>query len=172
MPIPEKPVVLILEDDPFLALWYEDIIRYAGASVGASFPSCEAAEEWLSGREPDAAIVDVSLQDGSGAHLAKTLCGRKIPFLVVSSHPANSQSVELRFSSLANGCKSRPHLERLKQRCTLCCPKRKAPELFVRRQIILDRWRRDLVEDAAHRTIDFMRRSFGVASDDFGLWLV
>ena len=32
MPIPEKPVVLILEDDPFLALWYEDIIRYAGAS--------------------------------------------------------------------------------------------------------------------------------------------
>ncbi len=99
MPIPEKPVVLILEDDPFLALWYEDIIRYAGASVGASFPSCEAAEEWLSGREPDAAIVDVSLQDGSGAHLAKTLCGRKIPFLVVSSHPANSRRIDSIFKS-------------------------------------------------------------------------
>ena len=42
----------------------------------------------------------------------------------------------------------------------------------VRRQSIWDRRRRDLVEDAAHLTADFMRRSFGVASGDFGLCLV
>jgi transposase len=42
----------------------------------------------------------------------------------------------------------------------------------VRRQSIWDRRRRDLVEDAAHLTADFKRRSFGVASGDFGLCLV
>ena len=42
----------------------------------------------------------------------------------------------------------------------------------VRRQSIWDRRRRDLVEDAAHLTADFKRRSFGVASGEFGLWLV
>src|ERR1700719_26506 len=43
---------------------------------------------------------------------------------------------------------------------------------IVPRLSILDRRRRDLVEDAAHLTADFMRRSFGVASGDFGLCLV
>ena len=28
------------------------------------------------------------------------------------------------------------------------------------------------MEDAAHLTVEFMRRSIGVASGDFGLWLV
>jgi len=99
MPIRERPVVLIAEDDPFLALWYEDVITYAGASVGASFPSREAAEEWLSGHEPDAAIVDVKLQDGSSAHLAKTLRGRQIPFVVVSGYSADAVGIDESFKS-------------------------------------------------------------------------
>ena len=53
-------------------------------SVGGPFPSCEAAEDWLSTHSPDVAIPDTTLQDGNSAQLAKKPCGREIPFVVVS----------------------------------------------------------------------------------------
>ena len=67
------PLVLIAENDPLVTACYEDIITDAGASVGASFRSCAEAEEWLSDHYPDAAIVGITLQDGSSVPLAKTV---------------------------------------------------------------------------------------------------
>ncbi len=83
-----RPTVLIAEDNPLIAVSYEEIVTEAGLSVGGSFASRESAEEWLSVHSPDVAILDVTLQDGNSAELAKKLCGREIPFLVVSGYSA------------------------------------------------------------------------------------
>ena len=64
-----------------------------------SFLSCESAEKWLSVHNPDVAILDVTLQDGNCAELAKKLCGREIPFLVVSGHSAESEGIDEIFKS-------------------------------------------------------------------------
>jgi DNA-binding response OmpR family regulator len=91
--------VLIAEDNPLIAVSYEDIVRDAGLSVGGSFLSCESAEKWLSVHNPDLAILDVTLQDGNSAELAKRLCGREIPFLVVSGYSTESEGIDAIFKS-------------------------------------------------------------------------
>lgn len=95
-----RPTVLIAEDDPLIAVSYEDIVAEAGLSVGGSFASCELAEEWLSVHTPDVAILDVTLQDGNSAELAKKLCGREIPFLVVSGYSADSEGIDEIFKTV------------------------------------------------------------------------
>jgi len=57
-----RPIVLIVEDDPVIAMTYEDAAIDAGASVGGPFLSCESAEKWLSVHHPDLAIIDIALQ--------------------------------------------------------------------------------------------------------------
>ena len=100
-----RPTVMIAEDNPLIVDSYEDVVTDAGLSVGGSFASCKSAEEWLSVHNPDVAILDVTLQDGSSAQLAKMLCGREIPFLVVSGCSAN-QRTSMRFSNRHLGWKS------------------------------------------------------------------
>jgi len=94
-----RPTVLIAEDNPLIAVSYEDLVTDAGLSVGGSFLSCESAEKWLSVHNPDLAILDVTLQDGNSAELAKKLCGREIPFLVVSGYSAESEGIDAIFKS-------------------------------------------------------------------------
>lgn len=94
-----RPTVLIAEDNPVIALSYEEIVIDAGLSVGGSFLSCKSAEEWLDVHNPDVAILDVTLQDGNSAQLAKRLCGREIPFLVVSGYSAESEAIDEIFKS-------------------------------------------------------------------------
>jgi two-component SAPR family response regulator len=94
-----SPTVLIAEDNHLIALCYEDVVTDAGLSVGGSFLSCESAEEWLSVHNPDVAILDIMLQDGNSAELAKKLCGREIPFLVVSGYSAESEDIDEIFKS-------------------------------------------------------------------------
>ena len=94
-----SPTVLIAEDNRLIALCYEDVVTDAGLSVGGSFLSCESAEEWLSVHNPDVAILDIMLQDGNSAELAKKLCGREIPFLVVSGYSAESEDIDEIFKS-------------------------------------------------------------------------
>ena len=94
-----RPTVLIAEDKPLIAVSYEDIVTDAGLSVEGAFLSCESAEKWLSVHNPDVAILAVTLQDGNCAELAKKLCGREIPFLVVSGHSAESEGIDEIFKS-------------------------------------------------------------------------
>ena len=112
-----RPTVLIAEDNPLIAVSYEDIVTDAGLSVGGAFLSCKSAEKWLSVHNPDVAILDVTLQDGNCAELAKKLCGREIPFLVVSGHSANRRA-SMRFSNLRLGWKSQLHPPHWRRHCT------------------------------------------------------
>jgi len=94
-----RPTVLIIEDERFISMIYEDMVTDAGLAVGGCFDSCKSAEEWLSIHSPDVAIIDIKLQDGSSAELAKKLSDRKIPFLVVSGYPAGSGGIDEIFQS-------------------------------------------------------------------------
>jgi len=51
-----RPTVLIAEDNPLIAVSYEDIVTDAGLSVGGAFLSCESAEKWLSVHNPENGI--------------------------------------------------------------------------------------------------------------------
>ena len=93
-----SPAVLIAEDNRLIALYHEDVVTDAGLSVGGSFLSSESAE-WLSVHNPDVAILDIMLQDGNSVELAKKLCGREIPFLVVSGYSAESEDIDEIFKS-------------------------------------------------------------------------
>jgi two-component SAPR family response regulator len=93
------PIVLIVEDKPFITIFYEEIVIDAGLSVGESFASCKSAGEWLSVHNPDLAIIEISLQGGNSAELAKKLCGRKIPFLDISGYSAKSDGIDEIFKS-------------------------------------------------------------------------
>lgn len=90
--------MLIAEHNRLIALCYKDIVTDAGLLSG-SFLSCESAEEWLSVHNPDVAILDIMLQDGNSVELAKKLCGREIPFLVVSGYSAESEDIDEIFKS-------------------------------------------------------------------------
>ena len=89
-----SPIVMIAEDNQLIVESYKDLVTDAGFIFGASFLSCKSAEAWLSVHNPDVAILDVMLQDGNSAGLAKKLCGREIPFLVVSGYSAESEGID------------------------------------------------------------------------------
>jgi hypothetical protein len=77
----------------------------AGYSVGASWSNYISAGKWLSAHSPDAAILDVKLQDRFCIALVKKLTAREIPFLAVSGCSAIRLG-SIGFSGLPLGWKS------------------------------------------------------------------
>jgi CheY-like chemotaxis protein len=94
------PIILIVERGDVLAASYESMVLDAGFSVGASWANYTSARKWLSAHSPDAAILDVKLQDKSCVELAKTLSEREIPFLAVSDFAAATPGVNRIFRSV------------------------------------------------------------------------
>jgi CheY-like chemotaxis protein len=93
------PLILIVERDDVSAATHESIVLGAGFSVGASWSNYASAERWLSAHSPDAAILDVKLQDKSCVELANKLSAREIPFLAVSGYSAGMPGVNRIFRS-------------------------------------------------------------------------
>ena len=77
----EKPVVLILEDEPLIAWDLETALSDAGF-MAALARSCFDAERWLTDHSPDAANLDMKLGDGECVAVAKSLVERDVPFIV------------------------------------------------------------------------------------------
>ncbi len=95
----EVPHILIVERDDALAASHESLVHDAGYSVSASWSNYISAGKWLSAHNPDAAILDVKLQDRFCLALAKKLSARHIPFLAVSGWPADTPGVDRIFQS-------------------------------------------------------------------------
>lgn len=75
--------ILILEDDPLIALDLAAIVEAQGHEVLGSFASAAAAAEHLD--EPlDFALLDVDVADGKSFGFAAALRRRDIPFAFVS----------------------------------------------------------------------------------------
>ena len=77
----ENPTVLVVEDELLIALDIESTLSEAGFNVAVS-ASCADAKSLLERITPDAVVLDVHLQDGDCATIAKTLVARRIPFIV------------------------------------------------------------------------------------------
>lgn len=82
--------VLIVEDEPLVALVVEEVLRHAGLEIAGCAGSVEKALAMLAGGRCDVAVLDVNLRGYSVEPVATALQQRGIPFLFMSgygSHP-------------------------------------------------------------------------------------
>lgn len=81
--------VLILEDDPFIAMDLQDILEADGHQVVGAVGSVADARPHVS-EALDYALLDVDVADGKSFSIAQELQDRHIPFSFVSaSRPAD-----------------------------------------------------------------------------------
>jgi CheY-like chemotaxis protein len=83
--------VLIVEDDPIIALDFEDTILGFGVSTVRSAASVARALEMIADRAPDFALLDVSLVREKSFAIAERLEALQIPFAFVTGHGADAR---------------------------------------------------------------------------------
>ena len=76
--------ILILEDEPLIAMDHEHYAKRAGFTQITVISSRAAAEEWLQSQTPSVALLDVQLKDGSGSRVATLLRNKGVPFVICS----------------------------------------------------------------------------------------
>lgn len=77
--------ILIVEDDPFIAMLLEEFVELLGHGTAAIVDRVAAALDRIAAGGIDAAIVDVHLANGEMADaIAIDLSARTIPFLVAT----------------------------------------------------------------------------------------
>ncbi|GAU86751.1 response regulator [Bosea sp. BIWAKO-01] len=89
-----KKSVLVLEDEPIVALDIEGILSEAGYDVPATFATNAKAIDWLTTNTPDMVVLDIGLSDGSSVEVAHRLLAGAIPFIVFSGTRASETSVD------------------------------------------------------------------------------
>lgn len=90
--------VLILEDDPFIALDLKAIVEGEGHEVAGVFDSLAQARAHL-GDGFDFALLDIDVSDGKSFEIAAALLERSIPFAFVSASRPNELPGDLRGAS-------------------------------------------------------------------------
>jgi len=81
--------VLIVEDDPIIALDFEDTILGFGVKTVRTAGSVARALEMIAARAPDFALLDVGLVREKSFAIAERLQGLKIPFVFVTGYGAD-----------------------------------------------------------------------------------
>jgi DNA-binding NarL/FixJ family response regulator len=76
--------VLLLEDQPLIAIDTEAMLRRVGFVNIVHLASVTQAHAWFSGSRPDLAVLEVSLQSEPSATVAEHLARENVPFLVYS----------------------------------------------------------------------------------------
>jgi DNA-binding response OmpR family regulator len=72
--------VLVLEDEPLIAMDLEDLLAGRGYTVVGPFSTADAALESLKTAQPATALLDVYLFNGTSFGVARELKRRGIPF--------------------------------------------------------------------------------------------
>ena len=80
------PSILVAEDYGLIGLMLYEDLSDAGFKVSGPFTSCAEALASLDTQTPDAAILDIELNDGPCVALAEALREKGIPFLVLTGH--------------------------------------------------------------------------------------
>ncbi|KQT02814.1 hypothetical protein ASG42_25290 [Rhizobium sp. Leaf391] len=79
--------VLVVEDEPFIAMDIQDILSTAGLSPEVRSSRADVLN-WLNDKSPAAAILDLQLRDGDGLAVAQVLAARDVPVVICSgAHP-------------------------------------------------------------------------------------
>jgi CheY-like chemotaxis protein len=79
-------LVLVVEDQPLIALDTESMLADIGASSVASFSSADHALVWLQSSAPGVAVLDVNLGGTSSFAIADELSLRGIPFAFTTGY--------------------------------------------------------------------------------------
>jgi len=82
--------VLIVEDDPIIALDFEDTILGFGVKTVRSAGSVATALAAIAARPPDIALLDVALAREKSFAVAEQLDALKIPFVFVTGYGGNA----------------------------------------------------------------------------------
>lgn len=80
-----RPSVLIVEDDPFIAIDLEDAFLDAGYRVLGPCATVEDALCAARSERPDIATLDFDLMDSTSRRVAELLSELDVPFLLVTS---------------------------------------------------------------------------------------
>jgi DNA-binding response OmpR family regulator len=82
----EHARILIVEDDPMLALDLEETLVDAGFKIAAIAGKLETALALIESGACDAAILDANLAGVSASPLASAMTARGLPFIVLSGY--------------------------------------------------------------------------------------
>lgn len=80
----ETRCILIVEDEPLIAMMLEDFLQSLGHEVAAVCESVAEARAAIADRDFDIAILDVNLQGESVWPVAADLRDRGVPFVLAS----------------------------------------------------------------------------------------
>ncbi len=84
----DRPVILVVEDEPVNSALYKHILEPAGYNVTFT-ASLLAARNWLAAHLPDLVLLDRRLPDGSGLDLSRDLKAQprtaEVPVLLVTA---------------------------------------------------------------------------------------
>jgi CheY-like chemotaxis protein len=83
--------VLIVEDDPIIALGFEDVILGFGVRMVRTAGSVIRALDMITVRAPDFALLDVGLVREKSFAIAERLDALKIPFVFVTGYGAKEK---------------------------------------------------------------------------------
>jgi DNA-binding response OmpR family regulator len=79
--------VLLVEDEPVIALDHADHLSGEGAEVVGPFAGSREAIRALGKRKVDVAVIDFVLSDRNSLELQEELKRRHVPFVVVTAYP-------------------------------------------------------------------------------------
>lgn len=82
--ISQRKLVLVVEDDPIIALNLEELLRSEGYCVAGPAMSVASALAILEHVDPDAAVLDVNLHGAKVTPVAQELANRGVPFVLTS----------------------------------------------------------------------------------------
>jgi CheY-like chemotaxis protein len=82
--------ILIVEDDPIIALDFEDTILAFGGTTVRTASSVARAIDMIAERAPDFALLDVSLIREKSFAIAERLDALKIPYVFVTGYGADA----------------------------------------------------------------------------------
>ncbi|WP_244640339.1 response regulator [Devosia pacifica] len=95
--------VLVVEDEPLIALMLEDTLEEHGWHVSSVAMNEADADSYLSKESPDLAVLDVKLGGGTSARLARVCSDRQIATVFVTGLGAEDLPPE---------CSGRPVLQK------------------------------------------------------------
>ncbi|MBF9028869.1 response regulator [Rhodobacterales bacterium HKCCE3408] len=86
----DRRLVLVVEDEPIIALDIADALSGAGWTVVGPVGTLETAERAVAARLPDAAILDVNLRGKTTVELARWLRDRDVPVILLTGGSRSS----------------------------------------------------------------------------------
>jgi DNA-binding response OmpR family regulator len=79
-----SPEILVIEDEPLIAMFIEDVLAESGFTIAGPFETVADAADAARRFDGAAALVDLTLRDGDAGMIARTLESRNIPFAVMT----------------------------------------------------------------------------------------